>query len=133
MNDKQPTINDVAREAEVSIATVSRVLSGGSASEAARRKVREAMEKLNYRPGSVRSARRGDSRRCIAAVLSPQTSPYYAAMCEGITVEAARNGYKVLALSYPEGTSCETVTIDLMELQPAGALHGGLPWLYNLA
>ncbi len=125
MNEKQPTIHDVAREANVSIATVSRVLSGGSASEASRRKVRAAMEQLNYRPGSIRAARRSDSQRCIAAVLSPQTSPYYAAMCEGITAEAARNGYKVLVLSYPEGTSCETVTADLMELQPAGTLLAG--------
>ena len=39
MEQKTVTINDVARAAEVSVATVSRVLSGGSASAAARERV----------------------------------------------------------------------------------------------
>jgi DNA-binding LacI/PurR family transcriptional regulator len=110
---KQPTIVDVAKAAEVSIATVSRVLTGGSVSEASRRKVQAAMEQLNYRPGSMRALHKAPSGRCVAAVLSSQTSPYYAAMCEGITAEAARNGYKLVVLSYPEGTGCQTVTNDL--------------------
>ena len=42
MESKTVTINDVAREAGVSIATVSRVLSGGSASASAREKVETA-------------------------------------------------------------------------------------------
>ena len=125
MNEKQPTIVDVAREAGVSIATVSRALTGGSISAVSRQKVEAAMEQLNYRPGSVRAIRKNDSQRCIAAVLSPQTSPYYAAMCEGLTAEAARNGYRLMVLTYPEGTSCETVTADLMDMPIDGALLAG--------
>ena len=125
MPEKQPTIVDVAKAAEVSIATVSRVLTGGSVSAVSRQKVQAAMERLNYRPGSMRASRKGESRRCIAAVLSSQVSPYYAAMCEGITAEAARNGYKLLVLTYPEGTGCETVTADLMDLPIDGALLAG--------
>ena len=125
MPGKQPTIVDVAKAAEVSIATVSRVLTGGSVSEASRRKVQAAMEQLNYRPGSMRALRKAPSGRCVAAVLSSQTSPYYAAMCEGITAEAARNGCRLLVLTYPDGTSCETVTDDLMDLPIDGALLAG--------
>ena len=125
MNDKQSTIVDVAKVAGVSIATVSRALTGGSISAVSRRKVEEAMELLNYRPGAMRSVRKKEDRKIIAAILSSQTSPYYAAMCEGITAEAARNGYKLLILSYPEGTGCETMTEDLLDLQPAGALLAG--------
>ena len=49
MNDKSPTIYDVAEHAGVSIATVSRVLSGGSASAGARAKVEEAISALGYK------------------------------------------------------------------------------------
>ena len=125
MSEKQPTIVDVAREASVSTATVSRAMTGGSISAATREKVEAAMKRLRYRPGAARSGQKKGGDRCIAAVLSSQTSPYYAAMCEGITAEAARSGYRLLVLSYPEGTSCETVTEDLMDLQPEGALLAG--------
>ena len=125
MKEKQPTIVDVAEAAGVSIATVSRALTGGSISAATRRKVEAAMDQLNYRPGAMRATQRKDGRRSIAAVLSSQMSPYYAAMCEGITAEVARNGYRLLLLSYPEGTGCETVMADLMDIQPAGALLAG--------
>ncbi len=127
MNEKQPTIVDVARDAGVSIATVSRALNGGSVSSVSRRKVEEAAERLNYRPGGCRPDPVKEADHFIAAVLSSQTNPYYAAMCEGLTAEAARSGYKLLLLSYPEGTSCETVAEDLMDLRPVGALLAGFP------
>lgn len=125
MSEKHPTIVDVAARAGVSIATVSRALSGGSISAASRRKVEEAMEELGYRPGSIRASQKKEASRCIAAILSSQTSPYYAAMCEGITAEAARSGYRLLVLSYPEGTGIDTMTNDLLELQPVGTLLAG--------
>lgn len=47
-------IYDVAREAQVSIATVSRVLNKrASVSPATQRKVLEALEKLNYQPSEI--------------------------------------------------------------------------------
>ena len=125
MSEKQPTIVDVAREASVSTATVSRAMTGGSISAATREKVEAAMKRLRYRPGAARSGQKKGGDRCIAAVLSSQTSPYYASMCEGATAEAARSGYRLLVLSYPEGTGCETVANDLLELKPAGALLAG--------
>ena len=125
MSEKNPTILDVAQLAGVSIATVSRALTGGSVSAASRRKVEQAMAALDYKPASLRSAGRKSRLRTIAMVLSPQTSPYYAAMCQGAAAEAVRSGFKPQALCYPEGTGCETVTSDLLEMQPDGALLAG--------
>lgn len=47
-----PTIGDVAREASVSKATVSRVLNGNQVRRETRRRVLEAMDKLRYRPNA---------------------------------------------------------------------------------
>ena len=125
MNDRHPSMIDVAEKAGVSIATVSRALNGGSVSEATRKKVEEAVRLLEYPAGGARAFKSALPERCIALVMSSQVSPYYAAMCDGITAEAARSGYRLLNLCYPEGVSCETVTRDLLELEPAGALLAG--------
>src|SRR5699024_9967961 len=48
------TIYDVAREAKVSMATVSRVLNGNpNVKPETRKKVKEVIKRLNYRPNAV--------------------------------------------------------------------------------
>lgn len=92
MTDKQPTIYDVAEAAGVSIATVSRVISGGSASAGARARVEQAIARLNYRGGQAgRSAARGEART-LALVVTDLSNPYYTALCAGAEAEAARRG-----------------------------------------
>jgi len=120
VREKPVTIHDVAREAGVSIATVSRALSGGSVSAGAREKVDAAIRAVGYVSTGGQNA-----TRIIAMVLSAQTSPYYASMGEGATAEAARAGYLPVIYSYPEGGRIEQVTNDLLANRPAGALLAG--------
>lgn len=48
------TIYDVAREAKVSMATVSRVLNGNpNVKPETRKKVKDVIDRLNYRPNAV--------------------------------------------------------------------------------
>ena len=48
------TISDVAKEAGLAVATVSRIMNNrGYISEEARKKVEAAAEKLNYRPNEL--------------------------------------------------------------------------------
>ena len=75
MENKQPTIYDVAELAGVSIATVSRAISGGSISEASRRKVTEAIEALDYRPAAARHLP-DQQERALALVVSGLNNPY---------------------------------------------------------
>ena len=50
MSEKQPTIVDVARRAGVSIATVSRAMTGGSISAVSRQKVEQAINEVGLLP-----------------------------------------------------------------------------------
>ena len=118
--EKASTIHDVAKRAGVSIATVSRVMSGGSASASARERVEQAIQELDYKTSGGKQ-----TSRVIAMVLSPQTSPYYASMCEGATSEAIRAGYLPMIYSYPDTTPTERIVEDLLEQKPAGALLAG--------
>ena len=92
------TIMDVAKEAGVSVATVSRVLNN---SEKVRPKtvaqVRGAIERLQYVPNmSARNLRRNESRVVIALARN-FTNPFYAHVLSGITDVAREAGYTVMS------------------------------------
>lgn len=129
MIHKPSTIYDVASAAGVSIATVSRVMSGGSVSARAREKVESAMKALDYCP-SPAAAHRQERRNAkkIAIVISDITNPYYADLLSGAEKEARRNGYSLIVhvvdfLSSDTNSVIET----LISQKPDGAvLVGGI-------
>lgn len=83
------TIADVAKEAGVSVATVSRVLNkNGPVSPAALEKVNLAITKLNYQPNVWgRRLRRKESRMLLIFVPTI-SNPFYASIVSGIQDEA---------------------------------------------
>nr|WP_298832556.1 LacI family DNA-binding transcriptional regulator [uncultured Planococcus sp.] len=91
------TIKDVAKEAGVAVATVSRVLNNrGYLSDSTRKKVYEAMERLNYKPNEIsRSLFRKKSN--ILGVIVPSVShPFFSELVGHIEYFAYQAGYKVL-------------------------------------
>lgn len=127
MNDKQPTIYDVAKQAGVSIATVSRVLSGGSASRAARQKVEQAVAELNYCPPATRRPQeKTPENRTLALVVSNLSNPYYASLTAGAEEAARRNGYALQLYSHDLNEPVSPALINqLIEHRPAGAVLVG--------
>lgn len=99
------TIKDVAREANVSTATISYVLNGKeSISEETKNRVYAAMEKLNYIPNlSARGLVKKTSK--LIGVVIPQTEPgsklmfsntFYSEIMSSIEYHARLRGYHVL-------------------------------------
>lgn len=97
-----PTMRDVARNAGVSLKTVSRVVNGETtvAPDLAAR-VRAAVEALNYRPNIGASLlRRSDRRsRTIGVLLTDMSEPFSAAVHRAIEDEARARGVHVLTAS----------------------------------
>jgi DNA-binding LacI/PurR family transcriptional regulator len=88
------TILDVSKEAQVSAATVSRVVNGkGRVNPAVAKRVLDAVERLQYVPNvSARNLRRNESR--IVLILAPNvTNPYYTHIIAGIGKAAHQIGY----------------------------------------
>ncbi len=74
---KRITIYDVAKEAEVSLATVSRVINGSDiVREDTRRKVQEAIERLGYKPNAIAQGLALQKTTNIALVV-PEASFFY--------------------------------------------------------
>lgn len=109
MNNKNPTIADVARLAGVSVPTVSRVLTGAArVSPQKRELVDRAITELNFRPSAA--ARVLASRRSqVIAIIAGDTSRYgYAETIRGVEVAARAEGYTVM-ITVVESTDDEEV------------------------
>lgn len=82
------TIYEVSKLAGVSLATVSRVMNdSGNVREETRRRVVDAMEKLDYRPNSIAQSLASNRSNCIGVLVSEVYGPIFGAMLSGIEEE----------------------------------------------
>lgn len=129
----KPTIRDVAREAGVSIATVSYVLNGNSAEAISARvqeRVRRAVRALNYHRAAAAVSLARQRTRNIGIILYPVdsdvTNPFYSFVIQGVIREAMGRDYNLL-FSYiesPYGGSRELPQI-IREANVVGVLFVG--------
>ena len=90
------TITDVARAASVSVATVSRVINGaGNVTEATARRVREAINRLEYRPNVWGQSLRSQKSSMLLVLVPNITNPYYAPIISGVEDVVRANGYNI--------------------------------------
>ena len=120
----KPTIGDVAGEAGVSIATVSRVINGiaNKASPDTRRDVMAAVERLGYRPVHAgRSLRMKQSP--LTAFLIPDTANlFYAAMADAVASRLQEGGSAMILCNTRE----DPVVQDAYLLEMASHLVNGV-------
>jgi LacI family transcriptional regulator len=90
-------MSDVSREAGVSAATVSRVLTGSAEVDPNTKKlVLAAVKKLNYRPNLVARGLRRRSSQVIALIVTDIENPFYTSICRGVEDAAWSAGYSVI-------------------------------------
>ncbi|GGF66801.1 LacI family transcriptional regulator [Paenibacillus albidus] len=96
----KPTIYDVAKEAGVSIATVSKVLnSNGRISDKTRRKVNQVMERLNYQPSMVASALTSRKTGTVGLMIPDIANPYFAEVARSFEDNAQKLGCDIIICS----------------------------------
>src|SRR5689334_18527699 len=78
------TIKEVAEAAGVGVATVSRVLSSGSASAETREKVLAAAARLDYRPSALGRNLRRRRTGGIGLLVPDITDSFYARLTDGV-------------------------------------------------
>ncbi|GAB4085229.1 LacI family DNA-binding transcriptional regulator [Myceligenerans cantabricum] len=91
------TLRDVAERAEVSVRTVSNVVSGFvHVSERTRQRVERAIEELDYRPNPVARTLRTGRTGVLALVVPEIDVPYFADLARAVIDAAAAEGYRVM-------------------------------------
>lgn len=79
------TIYDVAREARVSMATVSRVVNGNqNVKPETRNKVNEVIKKLNYRPNAVARGLASKRTTTVGVIIPDISNIYYSQLARGL-------------------------------------------------
>ena len=90
-------IKDVAREAGLSVSTVSRVLNNrGYISEETKLKVSQAMETLNYKPNEIARSLFRKKSGVIGLIIPNVSHPYFSELASYIEHYAYHQGYKIL-------------------------------------
>lgn len=91
------TIKDVAKEANVSIGTVSRVLNGKDrVSKATRAKVEATIAKLNFKPDRIARTMVRKQTQSIGLIVPVLSNEYWAALSEHVQEAAWDKGYTLL-------------------------------------
>lgn len=110
---KRITIYDVAKEANVSLATVSRVINGSEVvREDTRVKVQDAIEKLGYKPNAIAQGLALQKTTSIAFVIPEASFFYTGQIINGLIDVAKIYNYNMVLHTTTEGISA---TSDIIE------------------
>ncbi len=94
------TIQDVARLAQVSAGTVSRVLHDHPAvNPAMRERVRAAIKTLDYQPNAIAQSMRMSATHLVGCLVSDISNPFYASVLKSVELAMAEAGYTLLIAS----------------------------------
>lgn len=97
------TIRDVAKEAGLSIATVSRYINKkGYISEKAELKIKEVMDQLDYKPNEIARSLSNKKTNTIALIIPDITNPFFPELVVAIEKIAKGKGYSLILINTQE-------------------------------
>lgn len=123
MATKNTTIRDVAREAKVSVASVSRVLNGtGGVTPETQRIVREVAARLHYVPDNAARSLITGRTNTIGAVLPDLYGEFFSELIRGIDLAARARGLHLLVSSSHDGVDAAAGAVRAMRGRVDGML-----------
>lgn len=127
VNVNNTTIYDVAREAGVSMATVSRVVNGNpNVKPSTRKKVLEAIELLGYRPNAVARGLASKKTTTVGVIIPDISSIFFAELARGIEDIATMYKYNIILCNSDQNKDKEIRLINtLLEKQVDGIVFMG--------
>lgn len=127
-NGKLPNIYDVAREAKVSVFTVSAVINHAPVGAVSMRRVQAAIDKLNYRPNLLA---RGLAKRktfTVGVIVPDISNPFFPQVVRGAEDVLQKSGYSALLCNSDDTPSKEEYYLEfLMSRRVDGILLAKTP------
>ncbi|UFJ40814.1 LacI family DNA-binding transcriptional regulator [Brevibacillus humidisoli] len=110
------TIQQVAKEAGVSVATVSRVLNKHpSVSLKTRQKVESVIERLHYEPNMLGRNLRISQSRMLLVLVPSISNPFYSKIVQGIEDVTRKHHYNILLCTTDTDIEREMIYLDLVK------------------
>ena len=124
---KNVTIYDIAREAGVSPATVSRILTGSTAVRTEKRdRVMELIERYQFHPNAHARALTETHSHLIGMVVADSGNPYYTSLFAACENEAYSRGYATLLMNTHSRADFEVAMMTkLREMRPDAVIVCG--------
>jgi LacI family transcriptional regulator, galactose operon repressor len=117
------TIEDVAKRAQVSRATVSRVLNNNlRVDESLRSRVLEAVQALDYQPNHVARRLRARSSTVIGLIISDIQNPYFISVIRGVEDTAYAQHMSIVLCNSDEDVTKQQLYLQLMESEHVAGL-----------
>lgn len=127
MEKQTITIYDVAREANVSMATVSRVVNGNpNVKPETRKKVLEVIDRLDYRPNAVARGLASKKTTTVGVIIPDVSNVFFASLARGIDDVATMYKYNII-LANSDGNTQKEVNVlnNLLAKQVDGIIFMG--------
>ncbi|MBL1229207.1 catabolite control protein A [Enterococcus sp. BWB1-3] len=127
MEKQTITIYDVAREADVSMATVSRVVNGNpNVKPATRKKVLEVIDRLDYRPNAVARGLASKKTTTVGVIIPDVSNIFFSSLARGIDDVATMYKYNII-LANSDGNDQKEVNVlnNLLAKQVDGIIFMG--------
>lgn len=127
MEKQTITIYDVAREANVSMATVSRVVNGNpNVKPATRKKVLEVIDRLDYRPNAVARGLASKKTTTVGVIIPDVSNMFFASLARGIDDVATMYKYNIILANSDSNDQKEVnVLNNLLAKQVDGLIFMG--------
>ncbi len=124
---KNATVYDIAKEAGVSISTVSRVLTGSApVRQETRQRVEEVMQKYNYQPNALARGLSTKESRTLGFILPDITNPFFSTVFYEAEKHALELDYTLFLCNSMNDSSIESKYLRILtEKQVDGILFMG--------
>ncbi|HTH82522.1 MAG TPA: LacI family DNA-binding transcriptional regulator [Mucilaginibacter sp.] len=118
MIKKRPSMKDIAREANVSVALVSYVLNGKEKESRVGKevslKIKRIAKELNYEPNYLAKSLRSGKTQTLGLILADISNPFFANIARIVEDEARHNGYTVVIGSSDESALKSSNLMDVL-------------------
>lgn len=130
MLDKQSiSIKEVAKLANVSTATVSRVLNNKSGySKKTEERVKQAIRELNYQPNKIAQALKSNSFKVVAISVPTIWHPFFSEFLYNVELQLSAHGYSMLVSSNEKDPKRE---LDFLKMAEENKVTGIIAISYN--
>lgn len=113
--DSAPTMKDVAKDAGVSLGTVSKVVNGLPVGKVYQRKVEASIQKLNYQVNSYAKGLKTNKTYTVAFLVPDTFNPFFGWMTYYINRELEKRGYRMLLCATNADTRMEQSYITMAQ------------------